>query len=65
MSCGYITNDPNRTVIFPYELSGRGFSALMSLSSFYRDDPSKIIDRLILEKVAELGKDGRIMDGLD
>lgn len=55
MFCGYATNDPNGPVVFPYELSGKGFAALSRLCFFYRESESKIIDRLILEKAAELG----------
>lgn len=61
MVAGYITNDPNRPVIFPYELSGRGYRALTALGFFYREDHSKIIDRLILEKAAELGKEATFL----
>lgn len=36
MVLGSITNDPNKPVVFAYELSGKGFSALMRLSFFYK-----------------------------
>lgn len=52
----YMTNDPNSPVAFPITLSGRGFQALTSLGFFYCEEHSKIIDRLILEKAAELGR---------
>lgn len=56
MVYGYMTNDPKRPVVFPYELSGDGYSYLMRLCFFYREDASKIIDRLIKEKYAYLFK---------
>lgn len=55
MGFGFVTNDPNAPVVFPYELSGKGFRALSKLAFFYNEDESKIIDRLIKEKAAELG----------
>lgn len=51
-----ITNDPNGPVTAPYTLSGQGFAALISLGFFYGEDYSKIIDRLLKEKAAELGR---------
>lgn len=56
MGVGYITNDPKKSVVFPvvipYELSGSGYEALMRLCAFYKEEPSKIIDRLIKEKAS-------------
>lgn len=54
MAVGCYSNDPNGPVTFPYTLSGAGFTALMNLSFFYGEEPSKIIDRLIKEKAAEV-----------
>ena len=54
MGIGYVTNNPNMPVIFPYQLSGAGFSDLMRLTYFYKEEPSKIIDRLVREKATSL-----------
>ena len=55
MFVGYATNDPEKPVIFPLKVSGIGYAALVKLGFFYREEYSTIIDRLILEKAAELG----------
>lgn len=54
MGLGYMTNDPWKNIIFPYSLSGDGYTSLIRLCAFYKEDSSKVIDRLIKEKAASV-----------
>lgn len=54
MGMGSVASGPNTPVVFPFELSGEGYVALSRLCVFYKDDESKVIDRLLKEKAASL-----------